>query len=94
MTRWTRRALRHVDEIKVYYTQEADEDVARRMLGHIQDALTRLDDYPSLGRIGRIDGTRELVVPRTPYIVAYRVRRHTVEVLAVLHAARRWPTQL
>ena len=94
MTRWTRRALRHVDEIGAYYTQEADEEVARRVLGHIQDAVNRLDDYPALGRVGRIVGTRELVVPHTPYIVAYRVRRSTVEILAVLHAARRWPTRL
>lgn len=94
MTRWTRRALRHVDEIAAYYIQEADEDVAQRMLGHIQDAVNRLDDYPALGRIGRIDGTRELVVPHTPYIVAYRVRRTTVEILAVVHAARHWPARL
>lgn len=94
MTRWTHRALRHVDEIAAYYVQEANEDVAERVLGHIRDAVNRLDDHPALGRIGRIDGTRELVVPYTPYIVAYRVRRNTIEIMAVLHAARQWPTRL
>jgi len=40
---------------------------------------------------GRVPGTRELVVTGTPYIVAYRVRDETVEILRVFHAARKWP---
>jgi len=28
---------------------------------------------PNVGRLGRVSGTRELVVSRTPYIVVYRV---------------------
>ncbi|MCA1598486.1 MAG: type II toxin-antitoxin system RelE/ParE family toxin, partial [Chloroflexi bacterium] len=46
-----------------------------------------------LGRTGRVEGTRELVVSRTPYIVAYRVRDDEVIVLAVQHAARLWPAR-
>ena len=41
-----------------------------------------------------VPGTRELVVPRTAYIVPYRVREDVVEILRVLHGARRWPTHL
>ncbi|MBH8572974.1 hypothetical protein I8752_08065 [Nostocaceae cyanobacterium CENA369] len=40
--------------------------------------------------IGRIAGTRELVITRTPFIVAYRVRADQIEILAVIHATRRW----
>jgi toxin ParE1/3/4 len=47
-----------------------------------------------MGRQGRIDGTRELVIHGLPYIIPYRVRRGRVEILAVIHAARRWPTRL
>ena len=94
MTRWTRRALRHVDEIAAYYAREADEDVAAHVLGHMRDAMNRLDDHPALGRVGRIDGTRELVVPHAPYIVAYRVRRSQIQIVAVIHVARQWPTRL
>jgi toxin ParE1/3/4 len=49
---------------------------------------------PDSGRIGRIDGTREAVVPRSPYIVVYQVSTETVEVLGVWHAAREWPEAL
>jgi toxin ParE1/3/4 len=40
-----------------------------------------------MGREGRIAGTRELVVRRTPLIVVYRVQVGRVEILRVLHGA-------
>jgi toxin ParE1/3/4 len=46
---------------------------------------------PFLGRAGRVRGTRELVVPRLPYIVAYRVTDSSIQILRVLHGAQRWP---
>ena len=45
------------------------------------------------GREGRVAGTRELVIRGTPFIVAYRVVRNEVHVLAVMHAARKWPDE-
>jgi len=59
---------------------------------HRQVAL--LGDYPHMGRPGRCAGTRELVIARTPYIVAYRLERLAVVVLRVLHGAQRWPRVL
>jgi toxin ParE1/3/4 len=53
-----------------------------------------LADNPHMGRPGRVPGTRELVVTRTPYIVPYRVRGDTLEILRVYHGARRWPDTL
>ena len=94
MTIWTRRALRHIDDIAGYLAQEAGEEVADRILRRIQEAVSHLEDHPTLGRVGRIDGTRELVVSHTPYIVAYRIRHGDVHILAVLHTARRWPKRL
>ena len=35
--------------------------------------------------------TRELVVPKTRYIVPYRVRGDTIEILRVFHTSRRLP---
>jgi len=49
-----------------------------------------LRDHPDLYRVGRVDGTREMVV-HPNYIVIYRVRPDHVEILAVLHARRRYP---
>ncbi len=57
----------------------------------VPPAVGRLANHPALGRPGRVSGTRELVVSGTPYIVPYRVRGETVEILRVQHAARKWP---
>jgi toxin ParE1/3/4 len=54
----------------------------------IEDLLA---DQPQMGRPGRVSGTREFVVPRTSYIVPYRVRDNRIQVLRVYHGARRWP---
>jgi len=35
--------------------------------------------------------TRELVVARTPFTLAYRVREQAVEIVGVIHQAQRWP---
>jgi toxin ParE1/3/4 len=52
-----------------------------------------LVELPHRGRPGRWPGTRELVIPRTPYIVPYRVRGDFIEILRVFHGARRWPDE-
>jgi plasmid stabilization system protein ParE len=47
-----------------------------------------------MGRPGRIEGTRELVISRTPYIAAYRIGGDTVRILRVLHGAQQWPGEM
>jgi toxin ParE1/3/4 len=91
--KWLRRALRNIDQVGQYI---ADDDPAatERTVRHIRRSVERLAEHPYLGRPGRIVGTRELIVPGTPYIVPYRVRGRTVEVLRVLHGAQRWPDTL
>ena len=88
--RWTRRALRALDGIATYIAQDRPE-AARRTVSRVEDAVGQLALHPSRGRAGRVVGTRELVVSGTPFIVPYRVRADSVEILTVLHAARRWP---
>jgi toxin ParE1/3/4 len=57
----------------------------------IEQQVERLVKHPGLGRPGRVRGTRELVINRTPYIAAYRVTANTITILRVLHGAQRWP---
>jgi plasmid stabilization system protein ParE len=46
--------------------------------------------HPCLYRIGRVDGTREIVVLPN-YIVVYRFTTSQIEVLSVLHARQQYP---
>ena len=54
-------------------------------------AVRRLIDFPASGRLGRIAGTRELVISGTPYVAAYAVSGTTIRILRVLHGAQEWP---
>ena len=88
--RWARAASRHLEEIADYIARDrpaAADSVIRQIVEHSEELV----DYPQIGRAGRVDGTRELVVVGTPYIVVYRVRGGEVEVVAVFHGARKWP---
>jgi len=61
----------------------------------IIDAVeTMIPANPDVGRPGRVPGTRELVVARTPYIVPCRLHGGMIEVMRVCHGARRWPDRL
>ena len=90
---WRRGALRDLEEARRYIAQD-NPVAADRVRGAIMTAVGRLADMPSLGRPGRVEHTRELVVAGTPYIVAYTVIRDEVMILAVIHGARRWPPRL
>jgi toxin ParE1/3/4 len=50
-----------------------------------------LADHPELGRTGRVDGTRELVITNTSFVVVYRINGSRIEILRVLHSSQQWP---
>ena len=77
------------------YIAEDNPAAARRTVRHIIESIEQLiPDNPRIGRAGRVPGTRELVIPRSPYIVPYRLQRTTIQILRVYHGARRWPDSL
>ncbi len=86
---WTPEAAQDRDEIYAYI--EADNPAAALALDErLAEKAGRLLDQPGLGRLGRVAGTRELVVHQN-YILVYDKAADLVRVLRVLHAARRWP---
>lgn len=87
------RFFARLREIKAHISED-DPPAARRTVRRIREAARRLGDTPGLGRPGRVSGTRELVVTGTRYLVPYRVRGDTVEVITVLHGAQEWPETL
>ena len=53
-----------------------------------------LTQHADLGRLGRVVGTRELVIDGTPFVVAYKTEDVAVIILRVFHGAQRWPKRL
>jgi addiction module RelE/StbE family toxin len=90
---WTRLALADLRHVHDYIAAERPR-AAAEITEHISRATRMIAEHPEMGRHGRVAGTRELVVAGTPFLFAYRVRGERVEVLALLHAARRWPDSL
>ena len=67
--------------------------MAGRVVAIIEQATDRLSLFPHSGRMGAVEGTRELVIPRLPYITVYTVAEDAVDIIAVFHAAQdrlRW----
>jgi addiction module RelE/StbE family toxin len=91
--RWSTRAIKHLASIEAYIAKDKP-DAAVHVVAEIVRAASTLSQFPMLGRQGRIKGSRELIVPGLPYIVAYRVLGDVIDVSQVLHTSRKWPEKL
>jgi toxin ParE1/3/4 len=88
---WTKRATQHLRAAYEYWSKEKSEDAADVMLDRIFSTVELLESNPDIGRHGRITKTRELVLGRLPFLLAYRAHRNKIEILALLHGSRKWP---
>ncbi|MDK9695628.1 MAG: type II toxin-antitoxin system RelE/ParE family toxin [Siculibacillus sp.] len=88
--RWTVRAVRRLDAVGAHIARD-DRMAAARVVARIVSGVELLGGQPAIGRVGRIAGTRELVFADVPYIVPYRVRPTSIEILTVIHTAQNWP---
>jgi toxin ParE1/3/4 len=87
---WSRRAVNHLTAVRDYIAKENPE-AAGQIAARILEDVKRLVQHPYLGRPGRILGTRELVIPSTPFIIPYRIKGERLELLAVFHGRQKWP---
>jgi toxin ParE1/3/4 len=90
---WTAPAVSDLQALRTYIERDQPAAAAQQV-EHILAAIGGLVRFPESGRPGRRSGTRELVVGRTPFIVAYRSRGDAVQILRVLHGRQRWPSAL
>lgn len=88
--RWTPEAIDDLASLGDFIAGR-NPVAAKKVVGRIFDAGKLLAEFPRVGRAGRVPGTRELVVLRTPYLLVYRIDEPLVEVLRVVHGARQWP---
>lgn len=88
--RWLRKALRNLDDEASHIAADSP-DAAQLVVQRVLEAVAMLPEQPGMGRPGRVSGTRELVVLKTRYVVPYRVRGQTIEILRVFHTSRRLP---
>ena len=90
MAEWTASALSDLDATLEHIAQDNPE--AARIVGNrILAAVARLDQFPEIGHAGRRQGTRELTIPRLPYLIVYQLRQQQVVLLRLLHSSLLWP---
>ena len=87
---WTRAAIRDTTHVREYIANE-NPAAAREIALKIVDTAERIARFPELGRIGRVNDTRELVGSGTQYLIIYRSKRNAIHFLRVLHGHQKWP---
>ena len=92
--KWADEALDDLASLHAFVS--IDNPIAAQKLAMmiVNAVEINLPGHPHMGRPGRINGTRELVITNTPYIVPYRVQSGIIQVLRVYHGARRWPDRM
>lgn len=90
--KWLRKALKNLEDEAQFIAQD-DPQTAQTVVDRIQQTISLLRDNPALGHPGRVSGTHELIIPKTRYIVPYRVRPRLlrIEILRVFHTSRKPP---
>lgn len=90
MVIWAPKAILDLREAWDFIATD-NESAADRIVLQLQRAGEGLDQFPKLGRAGKVLQSRELVVAGTPYFLVYYIRRDHVEIARVIHGARQWP---
>lgn len=88
--RITLTASGHLEAV-FQYLDGINSKIAAEQMKRIFDGIDQLKRFPESGPAGRVEGTRELVIPRTPFVVVYSIDKDVVNVVAVLHGSQRWP---
>lgn len=87
--RWTKRAVGNLESVLDYIARD-NVLAAVKFRDFIVDKVAVLEDHPHMGRTCDVQGARELVIHEN-YIVVYRVRNETLEILRIRHARRKFP---
>jgi addiction module RelE/StbE family toxin len=92
--------------LNINYTIEADQSLqsirdyitdnnptaADKVIARILQSISILELFPLIGRKGRVDETRELIIPTLPYIVIYKIISETdIDILLIFHTSRKYP---
>ncbi len=86
--KWTKKALQDLDS-EVEYIAKDNPQAAQKVTTLIRSSVNLLETMPNMGRLGKKEGTRELIIPNLPYFVRYKVKEETNQILNVFHTSRK-----
>ena len=88
--KWTRLALQDMRHLHDYIAED-NPSAADQIVSRINDAVQHLKKHPRMGKQGRCEGTRELILAKTPYIKVYVLKNNEIQIVALIHVSTRWP---
>jgi addiction module RelE/StbE family toxin len=86
---WRAQASADLEDV-LSYIADRNESAADSLSEAIEQATSQLPQHPYLYRLGRAEGTREIVV-HPNYLVVYHVTSTVIEIVAVVHARQQYP---
>jgi toxin ParE1/3/4 len=91
---WLKRARKDLNDA-INWLNQHNPTVAKKTARLINLQVNQLNIYPQLGRVGDIDGSRELVIQQTRYIAVYQIDTYTnqIKILALMHESMQWPEE-
>ena len=87
---WRPRAECDLDSIVEYIATDYPT-AAVAQVEEVYNQVAELKEFPERGRRGRVKGTLELVINRTPYIAVYRIKDSEIHILRIMHSSLPWP---
>jgi len=90
LIRWTPAAASDLQPVSDYLSENHPQ-YRHPTLRKVYAAIQSLKDLPYRGRVGRQEGTRELILSPLPYVAIYRVNDQSIEVLRIYHAGQDRP---
>jgi len=89
--RFTEDAKADLASIEEYLEPRSPQGL-QRILSAIFTIISQLESFPFLGHEGRVEGTRELVVPRTPFIIIYSLNEpYYLDIENIVHGRLKYP---
>lgn len=78
----------------ISYLADKDPEAAERLVARLRQRAASLATRPEQGRPSRLPGVRELVVAGTSYVLFYRIKATTIEIIRVHHTRQKWPSDV
>jgi len=91
--KYTKLAIQDIRQAYAYIAEDSPQS-AKVVIERIEQGINILRAHSHVGRPGRLSGTRELVIVRTPFIVVYRPHKSLLWILSVLHTSKKYPPVL
>ena len=86
----TPTANHDIKHIYSYIIENSDVPTAEKVLSSVENMIDYLEKFSELGKIGRVKNTRELTVPKLPFIIVYKIYKTHIAIISIIHTSKKW----